>query len=258
MTPRLDSLRDHGVHAGNDRRLGLLDRTDLDQHLQTTRVRRLDKGGRITPKQNHRVRAAVRRRRDLSQDRVPILIEILRRVRGEEQVQPNGRPVNPRVRSTSARISSGGIPPLAPSTPNPPALETAATSSGPAPTGNPTDNTGSRQPSKEHNGVSNETGIRAIISPLAKRGKGGHGSSERRAPGSGPPARHAESDRDSKAGHDERAGRAPQFATNRFAEPCAFALSQLSASLSPSRRRPGEGPVTGQRAAGQLISWVLR
>jgi hypothetical protein len=47
------------------------------------------------------------------------------------KLTPNGGPVSSRTRAPRRRISSGGAP-AAPSTPRPPAAETAATKSGPA------------------------------------------------------------------------------------------------------------------------------
>jgi hypothetical protein len=44
MTAGLEPLRDHGVDAGLDRGSGLVDRADLDQHLQAVLVRAGDEG----------------------------------------------------------------------------------------------------------------------------------------------------------------------------------------------------------------------
>src|SRR2546423_12234012 len=65
---------------------------------------------------------------------------------------PIGRSVRLRVLATRFVISSGGIP-LTPSTPNPPALDTAAASSGPAAVPMPAEKMGNRMPSSTQSGV---------------------------------------------------------------------------------------------------------
>ena len=65
---------------------------------------------------------------------------------------PNGRLVRPRVRSTASGMWAGGRPP-SPTTPQPPAFDTAAASSGVALIPKPTEKIGTSMPSDSHNGV---------------------------------------------------------------------------------------------------------
>ena len=52
MPTRLDTLRDHRIHAGVRRCLRLLDRTDLDEDLHLVPVRRLDERSGLAPEQD--------------------------------------------------------------------------------------------------------------------------------------------------------------------------------------------------------------
>src|SRR5919204_2318830 len=67
---------------------------------------------------------------------------------------PNGRSVSSRVRAMRRSISSGGMA-LKPRTPHPPAFETAAASSGPAPSPKPTEKIGRSIPSRSQSAVRN-------------------------------------------------------------------------------------------------------
>ena len=67
------------------------------------------------------------------------------------RLTPNGRSVSSRVRSIrGTRCLPRPVPPR---TPQPPAFDTAATSSGPAPVPKPTEKTGASMPSRRQNGV---------------------------------------------------------------------------------------------------------
>jgi hypothetical protein len=128
MSPSLDSLRDHGVDAHRYRCLGLLNGSNLNQHLEPPRVRLFDERRRIAPKQHDRGRSFLSRGPKLGLEKPRSFSRFAALSSATMTLIPKGRRVSVRIRSISARIASGGMP-LAPRTPNPPACETAATSS---------------------------------------------------------------------------------------------------------------------------------
>jgi hypothetical protein len=90
MSPSLDSLRDHGVDAHRYRCLGLLNGSNLNQHLEPPRVRLFDERRRIAPKQQDRGRSFLSRDPKLGLEKPPVLLEVRCAVFGHDDVDPEG------------------------------------------------------------------------------------------------------------------------------------------------------------------------
>ena len=132
MATRLDSLRDHGVDAGLGRRPRLVDRAHLHPQLDSDSVRVGDEQRPPDPEEHEKGTRAAERRVELGADERPGLVVEARMLEGgDDQVQAERAVGEPRVRSIRSVIAGAGML-LPPSTPQPPAAETAATSSGAA------------------------------------------------------------------------------------------------------------------------------
>jgi hypothetical protein len=143
VSASLDSLRDHSIDACGRRCLCLClwNGSNLDQHLEAARVRLFDERCRVAPKQDDRGRSLLSRGPKLGREELPVLVCVPCQVFRDDDVDPEWATCQC-TRSLELGSDRVGYMPLAPRTPNPPALETAATSSARAPAPNPTERTG--------------------------------------------------------------------------------------------------------------------
>jgi hypothetical protein len=125
VAARLRPLGDRRVHPGRGRRAGLGGPSHLDRHQRPGPVRHLHIGPGVP--QNSTTTAACSAAAATSapmNSRSSAASSMMK-------LTPKGRSVSSRTWVARRRTGSGGSP-AAPSTPRPPAFDTAATSSGPA------------------------------------------------------------------------------------------------------------------------------
>jgi hypothetical protein len=143
----LDPLRDHRVDPGRGGRQRLGDGADLDEDLDPVAVRGLHERLRRPPEQDQQRHPRPDRRRDLLGDDGAVPVRRARRLEVSDDDVDAERPVGQLADARSPPPDLLGGRPLPPSTPQPPAAETAATSSGPAENPKPTEKTGYSMPS---------------------------------------------------------------------------------------------------------------